>query len=326
MVEPQLTVTLAYFENACAPSPQSHLRAGWESLSNSSRWVWHAEDQVVHAAWHATYWYGTQQHELESGLPQSTETLQAKSTTLSSHPTDIDLGACHSQVASRSTIWSAGASNPKFPNTKWDLSAPSNSRWIQCILLGGLVRIEAAARALDFSSHFSDGPDTYWSKVWIAGKLFFFLLHIFFMLEIALWSTRYWYSSITRLKALSSLEWWRSWCSILALHNLHGKLKICCHHASRTATRLPRHLRFVVWKPGLYIEAWPSTLKISLVLVVGLSRIARGEVLMTFLIFGSSSCIIFAVVQYLTVRNVAARFGYFSVFCWVPLCHWDCHK
>ena len=30
--------------------------------------------------------------------------------------------------------------------------------------------------------------------------------------------------------------------------------------------------------------------------------------------------------KYLTVRNVAARFGYFSVFCWVPLCHWDCHK
>ena len=30
--------------------------------------------------------------------------------------------------------------------------------------------------------------------------------------------------------------------------------------------------------------------------------------------------------KYLTVRNVAARFGYFLVFCWMPLCHWDCHK
>ena len=30
--------------------------------------------------------------------------------------------------------------------------------------------------------------------------------------------------------------------------------------------------------------------------------------------------------KYLNVRNVAARFGYFLVFCWMPLCHWDCHK
>ena len=30
--------------------------------------------------------------------------------------------------------------------------------------------------------------------------------------------------------------------------------------------------------------------------------------------------------KYLTVRNVAARFGYFLVFCWMPLCHWDCRK
>ena len=26
------------------------------------------------------------------------------------------------------------------------------------------------------------------------------------------------------------------------------------------------------------------------------------------------------------MRHVAARFGYFLVFCWMPLCHWDCHK
>ena len=26
------------------------------------------------------------------------------------------------------------------------------------------------------------------------------------------------------------------------------------------------------------------------------------------------------------MRNVAARFGYFSVFCWVPLCHWETQK
>ena len=32
------------------------------------------------------------------------------------------------------------------------------------------------------------------------------------------------------------------------------------------------------------------------------------------------------IVQYLSVRNVAAKFGYFCVFCWMPLCHWDCHK
>ena len=87
------------------------------------------------------------------------------------------------------------------------------------------------------------------------------------------------------------------------------------------------------------------------------------SILITFIIFGNSSCIIIAVVRstllllsfhlhslffrsylvslqyfddfyhirqyfnkYLTVRNVAARFGYFLVFCWMPLCHWDCHK
>ena len=41
---------------------------------------------------------------------------------------------------------------------------------------------------------------------------------------------------------------------------------------------------------------------------------------------GSRCKLVHKIIQYLSVRNVAAKFDYFSVFCWVPRCHWDCHK
>ena len=41
---------------------------------------------------------------------------------------------------------------------------------------------------------------------------------------------------------------------------------------------------------------------------------------------GTRCKLVCEVIKYLSVRNVAAKFGYFSVFCWRPLFYWDCHK
>ena len=57
----------------------------------------------------------------------------------------------------------------------------------------------------------------------------------------------------------------------------------------------------------------------------GMLRISKKTLYGTRCAIGIRGKLVCKIIKYLSVRNVVAKFGYLSVFCWLPLCHWDCH-